>query len=151
MSATARIRGAGGLGRRLPRTVKTGLPLAAAAWCASQPARLYAQTSRDVDSAGAAGFETESYIIWGITFLAAVAALVQAYLFYQAMKASDEGSKKMVDIAGYVRTGANAYLRQQYKIVAVFFVVIFVLLALAAFVLKVQSEWVPFAFITGGF
>src|SRR5690606_37946265 len=47
--------------------------------------------------------------------------------------------------------GANAYLRQQYKVVAIFFAVIFVLLAIAAFVLKVQSEWVPFAFLTGGF
>ncbi|MEX2558786.1 MAG: sodium/proton-translocating pyrophosphatase, partial [Pirellulales bacterium] len=83
--------------------------------------------------------------------LGSVAALVQAFLFYQWMKAADEGSKKMVDIAGYVRTGANAYLRQQYKIVAMFFVVIFALLAFAAFGLHVQSEWVPFAFITGGF
>ena len=99
----------------------------------------------------AAGFATESYLIWGVAFLGSVAALVQAFLFYQSMKAADEGTPKMVEIAGYVRTGANAYLRQQYKVVAFFFVIIFGLLALAAFVLKVQSEWVPFAFITGGF
>ncbi len=67
------------------------------------------------------------------------------------MMASDAGNAKMVEIAGFVREGANAYLRQQYKIVAFFFVIIFGLLALAAFVLKVQSDWVPFAFITGGF
>ncbi|HET6882409.1 MAG TPA: sodium-translocating pyrophosphatase [Pirellulales bacterium] len=80
-----------------------------------------------------------------------MAALVQAFLFYKSMKEADEGTPKMIEIAGYVRTGANAYLRQQYKVVAFFFVIIFVLLAVAAFVLKVQSEWVPFAFITGGF
>lgn len=46
---------------------------------------------------------------------------------------------------------ANAYLKQQYKVVGAFFVVIVILLSIAAFVLKVQSEFVPFAFLTGGF
>lgn len=96
-------------------------------------------------------FDTEVYLVWGVAFVGAIAALVQAFLFYKWMKQQDEGTPKMIEIAGYVRTGANAYLRQQYKVVAFFFVIIFALLAVAAFVLKVQSEWVPFAFITGGF
>ena len=79
------------------------------------------------------------------------AALVQAWKFYQSMMVSDEGNAKMVEIAGYVRTGANAYLWQQYKVVVAFFIIIFILLAMASFVLEVQSPWVPFAFITGGF
>ncbi len=91
------------------------------------------------------------YLVWGLAFVASIVALVQAYSFYKQMMAADDGTPLMVEIAGYVREGANAYLRQQYKIVALFFVVIFALLAVAAFVLKVQSEWVPFAFITGGF
>ena len=65
--------------------------------------------------------------------------------------AADEGNAEMIEIAGHVRTGANAYLWQQYKVVAIFFVVIVALLAYAAFGLKVQSQWVPFAFLTGGF
>jgi inorganic pyrophosphatase/K(+)-stimulated pyrophosphate-energized sodium pump len=91
------------------------------------------------------------FVLWGITFVGSIIALVQAYKFYQSMVASDPGSARMIEIAGYVKTGANAYLRQQYKVVAIFFVVIFALLAYAAFGLKVQSPWVPFAFITGGF
>ncbi|MEC8338360.1 MAG: sodium-translocating pyrophosphatase [Planctomycetota bacterium] len=90
-------------------------------------------------------------LIWGISFVCALIALLQAYLFFKKMQASDEGNERMVEIAGYVREGANAYLTQQYKVVAIFFVVIFILLAIAAYGLGVQSKWVPFAFITGGF
>ena len=57
----------------------------------------------------------------------------------------------MVEIAGYVREGANAYLNQQFRVVGVFFAVIACLLAYMAFGLHVQSEWVPFAFLSGGF
>lgn len=90
-------------------------------------------------------------IVWGATLVAALAALGQAWLFYRWMMRSDEGNPRMVEIASFVREGANAYLKQQYKVVAAFFVVIFALLALAAFGLNVQSHWVPFAFLTGGF
>ena len=57
----------------------------------------------------------------------------------------------MKEIAGYVRDGADAYLKQQIKVVAVFFIVIAAILAYAAYGLKVQNQFVPFAFITGGF
>ena len=90
-------------------------------------------------------------LIWTIAFVASIVALVQAYLFFKSMMASDPGNDRMQEIAGYVREGANAYLWQQYKVVAIFFVVIVVLLAYAAFGLNVQSKWVPFAFLTGGF
>lgn len=90
-------------------------------------------------------------LVWGIAFVCSLLALLQAYAFYRSMKSADEGSPRMVEIAGYVRQGANAYLTQQYKVVAIFFLVIFILLAIAAYALGVQSRWVPFAFITGGF
>ena len=89
--------------------------------------------------------------VWLLCLFASIAALVQAYLFFQSMMRADEGNARMVEIAGYVRQGANAYLRQQYKVVAIFFVVIVILLAICAFVLEVQSGFVPFAFLTGGF
>jgi inorganic pyrophosphatase/K(+)-stimulated pyrophosphate-energized sodium pump len=110
-----------------------------------------ASEAAEAAASSAASSHFHFYLVWGMSFVAAVVALVQAWRFYQSMMAADEGTPKMVEIAGFVREGANAYLRQQYKIVTLFFVVIFALLAAAAFVLEVQSRWVPFAFITGGF
>ena len=87
---------------------------------------------------------------WLLGVVGSVLALRQAWQFYTWMEAQPAGTQKMIDIAGYVRTGADAYLKQQYKVVAMFFVAIFLLLAIMAFALKVQSAWVPFAFISGG-
>jgi K(+)-stimulated pyrophosphate-energized sodium pump len=69
-------------------------------------------------------------LAWLICMGASIAALFQAYRFFQWMKASDAGTPRMIEIAGYVKEGANAYLRQQYKVVGLFFVVIFILLAI---------------------
>jgi K(+)-stimulated pyrophosphate-energized sodium pump len=88
---------------------------------------------------------------WAVGVACSVLALYQAWQFFQWMESQPAGSPEMIKIAGYVRTGADAYLRQQYKVVAAFFVVIFLLLAVMAFGLEVQSAWVPFAFISGGF
>lgn len=93
---------------------------------------------------------TMEYVFWGLGVLASIAALAQAWVFYKQMLASDVGTPRMVEIAGYVRTGAAAYLKQQYKVVLIFFVVIAILLSIQAYVLKVQNEFVPFAFLTGG-
>jgi inorganic pyrophosphatase/K(+)-stimulated pyrophosphate-energized sodium pump len=89
--------------------------------------------------------------VWLLCLVASVLALFQAYSFFRSMMAADPGNERMQQIASFVREGANAYLKQQYKVVAMFFVVICILLAYAAFVLKVQSPFVPFAFLTGGF
>lgn len=90
-------------------------------------------------------------LVWLLALSASIAALVQAYAFFRSMMEADPGNERMQQIASFVRQGANAYLKQQYKVVALFFVVICALLAYAAFVLKVQSRFVPFAFLTGGF
>ncbi len=91
------------------------------------------------------------FVYWLIAFVGSIIALVFAIRFFKSVMAADEGTKEMIEIAAHVRTGANAYLWQQYKIVAMFFVVIVCLLAFMAFKLEVQSPWVPFAFLTGGF
>ncbi len=80
-----------------------------------------------------------------------VAALLFAWLFYRQMVAQPAGNELMQRIAEHVRKGAMAYLRQQYKVVGVFFVAIFLLFAVLAYGFKLQNPWVPFAFITGGF
>ncbi|RCS40790.1 sodium-translocating pyrophosphatase [Bremerella cremea] len=90
------------------------------------------------------------WLLWSFVFLASLGALIQAYFFFKQMVEADPGSDRMQEIAGFVRQGANAYLTQQYTVVAIFFVAISLVLALLAFVFEVQSHWVPFAFMTGG-
>ena len=101
--------------------------------------------------AGGATSDSTAMMVWGLAFVMSIVALVQAWMFFKSMMSADEGNERMIEIAGYVREGANTYLFQQYKVVGVFFAVIFVLLAIASFVLDVQSNFVPFAFLTGGF
>jgi K(+)-stimulated pyrophosphate-energized sodium pump len=82
---------------------------------------------------------------------ASVLALVFAWYFFKKLMAESEGTDRMAEIAQHVRTGAMAYLKQQYKIVTIVFVVLTALFAIMAYVLKVQNVWVPGAFLTGGF
>jgi len=86
-----------------------------------------------------------------ITPFASICALLFAWLFYRHMLQEEEGTERMAKIALYVRKGAMAYLKQQYKVVTIVFVCLVILLAYMAFVLKVQNPWVPIAFLTGGF
>ena len=81
---------------------------------------------------------------------AAVIALLFAYIFFRQMMKESEGTVTMKQIAQFVREGAMAYLKQQYKVVIIVFIVLAALFALLAF-LGVQNSWVPFAFLTGGF
>ncbi len=83
--------------------------------------------------------------------IGAVGALVFAYLFYRQIMAASPGDERMQEIAGYVREGAFAYLKRQYLVVGVVFVVLVALLAWQAFGLEQQHPLVPFAFLTGGF
>jgi len=94
--------------------------------------------------------EFKEYIYWAILLAASISALVFAYKFYVGMLASDAGNPRMIEIAGFVREGANAYLRQQYKVVFVFMAAVFGLLLWASYA-DVQEKYVPFAFLTGGF
>ena len=82
---------------------------------------------------------------------ASVIALFFAWFFYHQMKKESEGTPTMKEIAQYVREGAMAYLRQQYKVVIIVFIVLACLFAVLAYGFHVQNSWVPFAFLTGGF
>ncbi len=82
---------------------------------------------------------------------ASLLALLFAWYFYRQMKRESEGTERMAYIASAVRKGAMAYLKQQYKIVTVVFVCLAIVFAIMAYVFHVQNEWVPFAFLTGGF
>ena len=82
--------------------------------------------------------------------LASVCALAMAWYFFKHMMREDEGTDRMKEIAGYIRVGAMAYLKQQYKVVGIIFVILCAVFAFMAYVLHVQNPWVPFAFLTGG-
>ena len=82
--------------------------------------------------------------------IASVVALAMAWFFFKSMMKADEGTPRMREIAEHVRKGAMAYLKQQYFVVLKVFLVLVVLFAFMAYVLKIQNPWVPFAFLTGG-
>ena len=89
-------------------------------------------------------------VFWFVP-IASLVALGMAFFFFRQMMGEDEGTPRMREIALYVRKGAMAYLKQQYKVVGIVFVVLCILFAIMAYGLHVQNPWVPFAFLTGGF
>ncbi len=90
-------------------------------------------------------------LVWWVAPGGAVLALIFARIFYGQVKRANPGDEKMQEIAGYVTDGAMAYLKRQYKVVLVFFIVVSGLLAVMGFVFHVQHEIVFIAFLTGGF
>ena len=87
---------------------------------------------------------------WFFVPVAAVFALCMAYNFFKKMIRQPSGTDKMRSIARYVRMGAYAYLRRQYKTVSIVFAALFLIFVVLAF-FKVQNPFVPVAFLTGGF
>jgi len=90
-----------------------------------------------------------SSLFWIIP-ISSVLALIFAYIFFKTMMKNSEGSDRMKEIAQYVKDGAMAYLKRQYKVVGLVFIVLVLLLGILAY-LKVQNPFVPVAFLTGGF
>jgi K(+)-stimulated pyrophosphate-energized sodium pump len=82
--------------------------------------------------------------------IASILALVFAWFFFKNMMKNSEGTDKMKEIAKYVRDGAMAYLRSQYRVVGIVFAVLLVILAVLAY-FEIQNPFVPVAFLTGGF
>ena len=90
-----------------------------------------------------------NWIIY-LVLAASVLALSFAYYFYKSMMKEDEGTDLMKKIASHVRRGAMAYLKQQYKVVIIVFVILAAIFGVMS-VFGLQNEWVWFAFLTGGF
>ena len=93
---------------------------------------------------------TIPFVFWIIP-LASVCVLAMAWYFFRSMMKEEEGTARMAEIALYVRRGAMAYLKQQYRVVLVVFLVLAILFAVMAYGFNAQNPWVPFAFLTGGF
>ncbi len=85
-----------------------------------------------------------------LVLAASVLALGFAFFFYKRMLKADEGTDLMRKIALYVRKGAMAYLKQQYKVVIIVFVILAAIFGVMS-IFGLQNGWVWFAFLTGGF
>ena len=85
-----------------------------------------------------------------IVLAASILALAFAFIFYKQMMKEDEGTDLMKKIAAYVRKGAMAYLKQQYKVVIIVFIILAAIFGIMAY-FKLQNGIVWFAFLTGGF
>ena len=93
---------------------------------------------------------TDLTLLMYVVLAASVLALGFAYYFYRSMLSKDEGTELMKTIASHVRKGAMAYLKQQYKVVTIVFVVLAAVFAVMAY-FNLQNGIVWFAFLTGGF
>ena len=89
-------------------------------------------------------------MMW-ITWIGSVAALIFALFLALSILKKDAGSDKIKNISRHIQEGATAYIKQQYKVVGLFFGFLFVLFLVLSFGLGLLSRFVPFAFITGGF
>ena len=90
-------------------------------------------------------------LFW-IGFIGALVAGLFAAIQAKKVLSYSEGSEKMRKIAANIRSGANAYLKQQYTTVFKVFIVVFLILLVIAFATggKMLSKFTPFAFVTGG-
>ena len=89
-------------------------------------------------------------LLWIVPFSSLLALGFVIYLIFKVVLPKDPGTEKMQEIARFVSEGAFAYLKRQYSVVAVFFVVVFCILlwlALKGYLVI----FVPFAFLSGGF
>lgn len=90
-------------------------------------------------------------LLFWIVPAASLIALLLAWYFYRGMMKESEGTELMSKIASHVRRGAMSYLRQQYKIVGLVFLVLVIFFSILAYGFNLQNHWVPVAFLTGGF
>ena len=114
------------------------------------PAQAASDSVVSVSGFGNAQAQTVEYVFWAMLLTASMLALFFAFKFFGQMRAADPGNARMVEIAQHVSQGASAYLKQQYIVVSIYFVVVFALLMWARYA-GIQEWWVPFAFLTGGF
>lgn len=91
--------------------------------------------------------------MFNLFFLAPISSILalvfSAFLGFGIMR-KDEGTQKMKEIAQAVKEGTEAYIKRQYSVVGIFFVVVFFILLYLSY-RGYLVLFVPFAFLTGGF
>ncbi|MBE6535119.1 MAG: sodium-translocating pyrophosphatase [Ruminococcaceae bacterium] len=89
-------------------------------------------------------------IIVTVTLVCSILALLFAVLLACRVMKFSEGNDLMKKISLSIRMGANAFLKRQYKIVLIFFGIMFAILGVMA-IFGLLNPFTPFAFISGGF
>ena len=87
------------------------------------------------------------YIIPLFGIIALLFALIKA----KWVNKQDPGTEKMIEISGYVREGAMAFLKREYKVLAVFVFVAAILLAIANWNSPDSSPIIAASFVFGAF
>ena len=85
-----------------------------------------------------------------ISLAAALIALLYVILTARRVLKFDEGTDLMKKISKAVRDGASAFLRRQYAVVTVFFLIVFAVLETLTLLEVLKNPYIPFAFLTGG-
>lgn len=85
-----------------------------------------------------------------ISLAAALIALLYVLVTARKVLKFDEGTDLMKKISKAVRDGASAFLKRQYAVVTVFFIVVFVVLETLTLLNILKNPYIPFAFLTGG-
>ena len=84
-----------------------------------------------------------------LTLAVALIALLFVGLTAKKVFGFSEGNERMSKLSASIRSGANAFLKRQYTVVAIIFLVVAIILGIMA-VTGNLSPFVPFAFLTGG-
>lgn len=87
-------------------------------------------------------------LFW-LGYIGAFAGLIFAFTQIRKVMSYPEGNETMVKISAAIREGANAYMKRQYKTVAIFFAIMFVLLVVLS-LFGLVNRFTPYAFVTGG-
>jgi len=87
-------------------------------------------------------------LFW-LGYIGAAAGLIFAFTQIRKVMSYPEGNETMVKISAAIREGANAYMKRQYKTVAIFFLIMFLLLVILS-LFDLVNQFTPYAFVTGG-
>lgn len=83
--------------------------------------------------------------------IAAVAALLFALVMAVRVLRCDRGEEEIRRISGIIGRAASAFLRRQYAVIAIFFVIVSAVLLVMNLCFGKGNIYTPFAFISGGF
>ena len=85
------------------------------------------------------GIQKEEYMgtIWSIVLGVIILSLVYVFFNYRKIKSMDEGTDEMVEMAAIIRSGANTFMKTEYK--TIFIVVLIVALIFSLFVEKTSG------------